>query len=292
MHADHYFCIGQPHVRMGGPCEDYAHSWQENDFSVVAVSDGCGGAFADTDIGARIVTHTFMEQARGLDPCVPEAWLNNAFRQKVCEQVVARAFTPRAEDLYATLVGMVATPSVAKVLVMGDGAIAVRHADGRLHLIEAEWTGNAPCYPAYTAHAARLDAFLADMPADEKTSAFRLNHTTARSAGASGQYEVTDEWSEAFPAETAVQGTVLSFDPIADGIEGIALLSDGFSRMGGVSEGLFHPLHIAGRFMAFKNFRGGFVKRRMIAEMQALARQGHLPGDDTAIACVWFGNTD
>ena len=54
--ADHYFTIGTTHARAGEPCEDYALSGTLKDGRVYGiVTDGCSGANARTDLGARVL---------------------------------------------------------------------------------------------------------------------------------------------------------------------------------------------------------------------------------------------
>lgn len=280
MTIDHYFTIGKPHVTQGSPCEDYALSVETKDYLLGAVCDGCGGAFADTDVGARALAYAFKKAvaqraARG------QGWIDDGFQAEVLAQFVSHQFTECADDYLATLVGLIATRDRAQVYCFGDGAIALRYQDGRRVLLEAEWDGNAPFYMSYLQDPQLLDRFKEPF-ATATRKPFHLNKTVFVE-GEAGP-EIIEESYQAFDFEELLQGLLLEFRPQEEGLEAIAVLTDGIGKVG--ERSAVEALH---EFMAFKNFRGGFVKRRVSKALEQVAKTGQVLRDDLAMVCVWFG---
>jgi hypothetical protein len=71
--ADHYFTIGTTHARAGEPCQDYALSGALKDARVYGiVTDGCSGANARTDLGARVLAlalESELQNTSSLEDC-------------------------------------------------------------------------------------------------------------------------------------------------------------------------------------------------------------------------------
>ena len=53
----HSYLIGKTHIDNDLPCQDYAQSFQNEHYTIAALSDGCGSS-SHSDIGAKIVTET------------------------------------------------------------------------------------------------------------------------------------------------------------------------------------------------------------------------------------------
>lgn len=289
MNADHFFTIGKPHINQGGPCEDYALSGKQGDLCFGVISDGCGGAYvvnaegerehADTDVGSRVVAAAFRAEVAALGN--PEGpWLNPSFLDGFLARLAASQYTGRPEDHYATLVGLVATPERAQAVIFGDGAIAVRYADGRRLLIEAEWQNNAPFYPAYRLSPAAYARFRSELHDSEPH--FTLKRTLVAPGGEG--IAVTELGTTAYAITDLYSGLVLDFAPAAEGIEAIAVLSDGVTKVGD-----YPPALAAADFLAFKVTLGGFVKRRLIRGLDTFAKAGHVLQDDLSMACIWSG---
>ena len=62
-----FVSIGGLHTLAGELCEDYAIAMQRGGIAIAAVADGCSGARADTDIGARVICHAFAHVMDGHD---------------------------------------------------------------------------------------------------------------------------------------------------------------------------------------------------------------------------------
>lgn len=282
MNIDHYFTIGKPHLTDGSPCEDYALSGELRPGLVFgAISDGCGGAFADTDVGARALAYAFKATLASV-AYRGSGWFDAPFVDHLQAQFVSNQFTGRWDDYQATLVGLAATPERAQALILGDGAVAIKYTDGRQVLLEAEWPGNAPLYLAYHQEPLLVERHREYLAMQGEQ--FRLIRTER--VVKDGVPEIITS-SQVYSFDRAARGLVLDFAPTDEGIAALAVFSDGLAKVGDLSS-----VDAAQEFLAFKNYRGGFVKRRMARSLERLAKIGQVPRDDLAMACIWFGEDE
>ena len=280
MNADHFFTIGKPHLTQGVPCEDFALSGLLHPalaFGVVA--DGCSGAHANTDVGARALAYAFRSTLEARQDAGGD-WFDAAFTADLQSRFAANQYTGSAADYLATIASIAATPARAAAYVFGDGALAIRYRDGRRTLIEFEWWENTPFYLQYRLATAQLDQFLAPYR-DGVIEPLLLRTTTFQEKD--GVLELLEESTSRMTADAAFDGCIVSLNPRDEGIEALAVLSDGISRLQSI------PAREAVReFLAFKNHEGSFVKRRMLKALAKFAQQGAVPQDDLAMACIWF----
>jgi hypothetical protein len=130
---------GTSHARTGQECQD-AHHWQDGEagWLFAAVADGAGSAElgavgAETAVKAAV---SFLAAGQAPVPRDEAGWralLNAALlaaRNAVLEQAVVRDTVPR--ELAATLIVVVASPSLAAAAQIGDGAALLRSTDGRV----------------------------------------------------------------------------------------------------------------------------------------------------------------
>lgn len=284
MNTDHVFTIGSVHVSRGTPCEDYAWSEKlDRDLVLGVVSDGCSGAFANTDIGARTISFAF---ARAITSrrVPPWEWFRGDFFQRLQANFASPRITDAENDYLATVAGFIATPEKASVFLMGDGAIAARSADGVHRLIEFDWAGNAPYYLGYTLNSERRARFL-DALSETPGRAVR-RRTTTFSVSESGPH-ILEAVTESLDFEDLETGVILDFRPKEQGILALAVMTDGVSHIGSISAAA-----AVGELLAFKNTRGGFVKRRVRKALLVFSKNGHAARDDIALACVWMGDAD
>lgn len=288
MNVDHFFTVGHQHVRNGSPCEDYALSElvKEPECAFAAIADGCGGAFANTDIGARAICFAFKEAIRSR-LAEPAEWFSASFLEDLKTGFASRFnMSDSPMDYLATLGAVVANQQQASVFIFGDGAYLVRYADGRHRITWLEWSGNAPFYLRYLLEPRDLARWASGFAeeGEKEVPATAQECWTDFLVTPSGEVEVLDEASQPIALEALMGGYVRTFEPATQGIEAIAVFSDGILKVNDV------PVHDAAReFTAFKNFRGGFVKRRLTKALQDLAGRNSKPQDDLAVACVWFG---
>lgn len=135
MQTDSYFTIGTAHGKAGTPCEDYSLAGDLRPGLVFGVvTDGCSGAYAHTDEGARALGFAFRKVLRD-SRHLADSWFDCAYTQRLAEQFLANSYTEEPDDRYATAVGFAATADHAAVYVFGDGAYALRFSDGRHRLV-------------------------------------------------------------------------------------------------------------------------------------------------------------
>lgn len=146
LRVDHYFSIGRSHARAGEPCEDYALSGTLRDDRVYGiVTDGCSGANARTDLGARVLALAMeaeLQSTTSLEDCfTPESI------QRIRTRLLSMPLGGRPQDYLASIVAFCATSTTAKVFMTGDGAFATRQTDGAIQITEAFCTPQAPTAP-------------------------------------------------------------------------------------------------------------------------------------------------
>jgi hypothetical protein len=280
MTLDHFFTIGSAHHAQGTPCEDYALSGMlPSGVAFGVVADGCSGAEANTDVGARAISWAF-KQALAESQAEAGHWFDAGFTERLQAAFVRNQFAGAREDYLATVVGFAATPDFASVYVHGDGAVALRYADGRMELIQFAWWDNTPYYLNYQVHTEWLDRFLAPYQ-DGVIEPFGVRHTTFQAAEEG--VEVLQSRHERFAMDQVMGGHVLQFRPAEEGIVAMAVLTDGIEQVGEKA-----PLEVASEWLAYKNFRGEFVKRRMLKSLKVLRNGGFIPRDDIGIAAISF----
>lgn len=285
MPIDHYFTIGKPHLAQGRPCEDYAWSTTlPGGLLLGVVADGCSGAWANTDVGARALAFAF-EKAVAARQTLPNAWFDETFYADIRALFAAHRISTGYLDYYATVMGLVASHDHAAVYLFGDGVLTLRFADGRYQVMEFDWQRNTPFYLAYTLDPGAQAHFIQEL-GNDADRAVRCQNTIFSMVD--GIPEVIAEDESWLPFAAFEHGYRLEFDVVAQGIQAMAVFSDGVARLGAGGEPI---AQVTSHFLAFKNFRGEFVKRRMLSALAAYQKQGIEPQDDLAVACAWFGES-
>lgn len=281
MNVDHYFTIGTAHQSQGRPCEDYALSGTlDNGACYGVVTDGCSGANAHTDLGARALAWAFQRTADQL--CLtPAAGYPPLFQAKLLENFAQHQYSGEFSNYLATLVGFVATPEATSVCVHGDGAVALRHVNGNTTLIEYEWLDNLPLYLNYHLNPRVLEDYRLRQ-AQVADKAF-LERVTVFKPGLTGP-EVLSTHESTHHLDSLLDGYVAQFRPQQDGIVALAVMSDGHAQVGARTS-----LEVAHEFLNFKTTQGEFTKRRLLRALRDFHKQGDSPCDDIGMAAVWFG---
>lgn len=128
---------GTSHVRTGLPCQDALRCSSDGDRFVAVVCDGAGSARFGA-LGAGLTAGT-IARAAAAAPALPDdaaisSWVEEA-RAVIATAADRRGAAPR--DLAATLVACIADAGGAVLVLVGDGAAAVRNG--------AEW--RVPAWP-------------------------------------------------------------------------------------------------------------------------------------------------
>ena len=284
MNVDHFFSIGQTHVKEGVPCEDYAASGILPGLAFGAVADGCSGAHARTDIGARVIVTAFERSMRLLSPSDSTAWFDTDMMQRLEMEFSRTRITDGLDDYFATLVAFIANRDTAKIMVFGDGGYILRYRDGSKKIVWFEWRGNAPYYMAYRLDEAAGKKYIDEFLKEDGDQLVIENWITFRDIE-SGSTEIIDSGTKQHPFSAFSAGYVCEIQHREQAIEAIAVVSDGVATFKGAA------LHdVVKRLMAFKTTAGAFVKRRCIRILSESTKENHLPADDFSISCVWFPN--
>lgn len=286
MNVDHYFTIGTDHQAQGRPCEDYALSGQLPGgalFGVVA--DGCSGANANTDVGARALAWAFKRTATDAAYRDSGVLFGEDFHEELAQSFRKHCFTDSPKDTLATVVGFIATPDQAAVYLQGDGALALRYADGSMRFIEFNWANNMPYYLGYQLRPDLVDRYKQQMAAEAGPHPFTQTTVHVPCAFAPMLERLpAAPVREEFTLEQAQSNFVLRFNPRAEGIVALAVMTDGVTQVGALP-----GADVAPAFTAFKNTQGEFLKRRLMKALKDFKKDGAVPRDDVGIAAVWFG---
>lgn len=264
--VDHYFTIGTTHARAGEPCEDYALSGTLKDGRVYGiVTDGCSGANARTDLGARVLALAMeaeLQHTTSLEDCFTQESI-----QRIRARLQSMPLGGTPQDYLASIVAFCASTTTAKIFMAGDGAYATRHTNGTVQITEASWPDNAPYYLGYCLQPA-VAAQFATSAAKSALSVQLRTHTTD-----------ADSTTREIPAQDFLQGWTTEID-LSD-ISALAICSDGISQISALES-----LDAATACLAFKNYEGSFVKRRAMKALAQWEKNGHIPQDDFSIAAL------
>jgi hypothetical protein len=245
-------------------CQDYARAGrtpQENPLVYGIVSDGCSSS-SDTDVGARLLALTAEHMLRN---SYQKAWSDRVFGDVSLVALRVRegknwmpADLPN-EALDATLL-FVATdqPNRVRFACMGDGVIATKDWDGELRIWDVEAPDGYPRYPNYVNNEARRRSV-----------------------------EGGEPWVVHFPGGGEFRTSkVKSFDQTVVGAQVVAIFSDGVRSFTDAERRPIPGAEIVAELMAFKNYQGAFVQRRLHAFLKAAAKRGWRHEDDLAMAAI------
>ena len=287
--VDHYFTIGTSHARSGEPCQDYALSGTLKDARIYAiVTDGCSGASARTDLGARVLALAMeaeLQRTTSLNDCFTPASIH---RIRTHLQSMPLGGTP--QDYLASIVAFCSTSTTAKIFMAGDGAYATHHANGTVHITEASWPDNAPYYLGYCLQPAVAARFANQTEAKQRPPPTSVRPEMVEGPAGFDQLSpngVTltthttgiEATTQVIPTHDFLQGWTTEID-LTD-ITALAICTDGIGQISALD-----TLEAATACLAFKNYEGSFVKRRTMKALAQWEKNGHIPQDDFSIAAL------
>jgi len=280
-----FVTIGGMHMLAGQLCEDYALATQaDSGAAIVAVADGCSGAHAETDIGARVICHAFAHVLQGHDD-TREGRLRDDFDSMLESTMLQFAFTQDLADYLATLVGIVATPQHATALLCGDGAIGVRFRDGRFELRTVAWRDDAPYYFMYRLEPEVRERMIARLSADCPGAV--QGRVVEFTIGDDGSVDVVDRRVEAYTFDEFERGRRFDFSPRRQQIEALAVFTDGIEKVGRLD-----AFEVVARLLARRNESAINLPEHATSVLRDFADQGNIPFDDLAFACIEFGDDE
>lgn len=287
LHVDHYFCIGSSHARAGEPCEDYALSGTLNDGRIYGiVTDGCSGANARTDLGARVLALAMeaeLQHTASLDDCFTQE-----FVERICQRLQAMPLGGTPQDYLASIVAFCATATTAKLFMAGDGAYATRHPDGTVQITDASWPDNAPYYLGYCLQPAVAAMFAGGSEQHDPSPSVcpelveasqLLGQRRASGVTLTTHTPGLQASTQTLPTQDFLQGWTTEID--LTNLSALAICSDGIGQLS-----TLNALDAAIACLAFKNYQGSFVKRRAMKALAQWEKAGHIPQDDFSIAAL------
>ncbi len=282
LQVDAFSTIGRLHQQGGAISEDYAYATMADEhWALGAVGDGCSGAMADTDIGARVMCHAFMRTARGAGT-PGELPGSEVFAGQLQENVLNAAFTADAQDYIATLVAFSATPEHASLYVFGDGATAIRYRDGRIRTTVYTWADGMPYYFIYRIEASAVERFRARFGSSARPAVHAVTTDFVVDAGA---VRVLSTETQQLTFAQMEHGHVVHCSPVRDRIEAIAVLTDGIEKFGD-----YASVDVIAKLMAFAGGEAQGLRRHAVAVLADEVARDAFPRDDLSIACVVFAD--
>jgi hypothetical protein len=283
MHTDHYFEIGSTH----SVCEDYALSEVRgegsSEWAWAAVADGCSssGKHGPVDLGARIILYSF----RGyINLCYPynfqKEWESGEVLETQKKMIMAgidnltkgRLCLPEC-TFDATLVFAASDGKRHQICFFGDGHAIIKYKDGTEKFIGVEYETNAPFYLSYDYFYERRKNY------DE----FFPNSTLSRNISVYNPDTIVSDVTETFPA---TEHMLYYFED--ENVESISVLSDGVQTYDRGEIDL-NPYE---ECTSFKNYKGEFVKRRMMAFRRKCLAEKIKHTDDVSISTIYFNEEE
>jgi len=282
--VDAHFVIGKMHREQNKPCQDHTLAQMYNGVGLLAVSDGCSSG-GHTDIGSRILTcATMMTLCEYVDFGVSHTLtahtalvINNKIKKFANNSRSLLGLQVR--DMYATCLYAIVTPQGGLVQMFGDGHIMLQYRDGSIVSYSTHWNNNEPFYPVYETEG--LDHFIADHIAiDKGLSSCVLQVTKLSPDGTISSTKTAKTLQE------GIEGTLIfiSQEDIENNLLCLAIASDGLDSF--YSSEKINASIIIPDVMAFKSWKGDFVKRRLSRFLTDSAKQNIFPEDDLSYAVL------
>jgi len=261
LNTDIFLKIGDSHK----VCEDYIIQGS-TPVPFIILSDGCSSS-NNTEMGARILCHLAKQylQYRGdnlydIDYHKMGNWIiHNA-------ELTARQLGLKISCLDATLIVSYELDGTVFVHMYGDGAVVVKYTDGFIQVDRMEFTNNAPYYLSYLIDEYRDEVY--HLNNNEKT--YYIDFSDGRMPFSQ---MMAYDCKMTFSFSLTTNPTIFI---CSDGIES-------FIKKDPSQRDILKPLEVLMDFMAFKNVKGEFLKRRMKKALKNLDNQGITHYDDLSI---------
>lgn len=261
--ADSIFIQGQGHR----VCQDYAYHgkvlWNDfvtkkvTEYTYAVISDGCSSS-ANTDVGARLLCHSFIDILR-------REGLNNGTADLALflADIARKNIGMGPECLDVTLFAIVTDGNSVHILRYGDGFFV----DNK-HREEIKYTSGAPFYLNYRSDPKRLERYFQEFG----NTAFKTVWS----------YKSDHAFTSSIDLEKPIPDYTAEINP---GMNIYVVMSDGFASfsLNGTS---VDSLHIAEKALAFKTYNGEFVTRRMMRFLQDTQKEGLKHFDDLSMAAI------
>jgi len=254
LNTDFAFRMGKDHT----VCEDYAFSYEKENISIAVVSDGCSGSPL-TDIGARILTHTFLKEG--------DYRLNKENLISESRVIASKLCIPETA-LDATLIYCWSDLNTGKTgfSMYGDGTVMVGTRKNGVLKFDSEYSSGYPYYLNYF-KSPRL-----------------LEYSKINQKVVIKETQV-NEWVDFFEISNSFEPDfIFSKEFDIEDIEWIVCFSDGISSV--------NSDKAAYDFCTFKNMNGNFLQRRFKRWEKINKKDGLFHYDDVSVAGIHFKEED
>lgn len=268
MNSDSCYKIGKGHQI----CQDYT----SQGLNYVLISDGCSSS-PHTDIGARILVRTAVRLLKS------GTVVDESFSGRLIEEsnTVCTALGLPSTALDATFLAAIAEDEKLKLILAGDGHLAIGWNDGVVSHHHLEYTGGFPYYLSYTLNSEREAAFR------QKNQVLKVKNRLYLQEKMEYR-ECPDSKKLRFDKEQNYLALPL------DKISFVALFSDGidsFYRLlqtesGKVAETL-SCYELLPELLAIRQRQGECVKRRVNKFMQQVEKRGIIHYDDFSYGALF-----
>lgn len=271
MHADSFFFTGKQH----SVCQDYARSSEGlNGQSFAILADGCSSS-PDTDFGARILVQLFANEVFQREFQREEEKTFKLGGQSA--QFLIKELQLPDRSLDATLMMVIAFADEAIINVIGDGVVATIDNDDNINVIEIEYPSGAPRYLSYWIDEIRHESYRKEFGTKAIVRSYMLN---------------TDD----FDGESDFDGMVWRLPLDSRKYKAIVLFSDGVHSIqrsletdtGRTFESV-PTRQTLQELLAYKSYKGEFVKRRTKRFIKEMQKRGWINNDDLSVAAIYLG---
>lgn len=293
MNADSFFVTGHTHT----VCQDYAEAGRTRapphpmpddmgsfQYMYAIVSDGCSTS-PNTDFGSRFLVREAVSEltSRGST----RAPRIEPFR--IAERAEAHldrlGLSGRALD--ATLLTVHEQGAALFAQVWGDGVVAARRRDGTLDIFQVEYPKGAPLYLNYWNNYERLKGFLLEFGSHRKVTQLLPDGISELLMDTSHRL---DRVGDLYCDERCGS---CEFPFPQEAYDVVAVMSDGVQSFRRRKGNGFEPVpvqEVVAKMMAFKNYTGEFVVRRMKAFLKQATADGWHWDDDVSMAAIHVGD--
>lgn len=266
MNIDHFHCIGSEHVSNAKPCQDYSRTYIDASRGIFAgaIADGCSGSKGDPSVGAMFLVNDYLQIVKHeLYQTSPDIGIKDSLifgMKDLCDRGYCY------DDFFATLIGMVKTPTSFNVHWFGDGYVVLRYFDGIVKVKCIEYPFNMPAYLVHEL-TEDIELFIAHTGNTYKLITYTLN--------SDGELLSTEEEDL-----KATDYLTLDLQPEVESLASVSIFSDGLGLLKGDEPA---PLYwkdctAALNLTTFANVKGDFVKRAVTARFNR--KKKFIPFDD------------
>lgn len=270
MNTDHHFVIGKTHK----VCEDYSISGEVDGIHYAIVCDGCSSS-PDTDIGARILARAAVKH-------IAKSNNNMMFAELVMAtaEFQAKSMGLSSKALDATIVSVAFIDGNFHINMYGDGAFhhQTKGEGGCGETIIAKYEKSMPYYPSYLLSKKNSKDYWEIFKDSDGPESYESYIEFEDNDLAYAAQETRPWWYRCY------WGKITDFIAVmSDGIESFNKKVDSETSI--TSESC-ETIDIVKELVSFKNFKGDFVKRRMIRALKNFECNGIYHNDDLSLAVI------